>query len=536
MIVRGIRKSVRRTLPPILALLAVALVFSGLGQVIAASPDSKHFGVREVAWESLEKPQGAPPGAQRAKLVVGIQNIHDQDMYNIVGRLELEDPFRDIHGATGIAVADTISKLNVGGAGSLEYFLNIAPDAVMREYDLTLEISYVIPPAKRGSESHEITVSIQGTSDVRVSLNTNEVNPGRNALTLTVRNVGDTVLYNGKVSIAVDPTSSSFASLQSDASEIPIGVLELGQSERIPFALIVAEGPQASIARLRVDLSFKDAYSLEVSKSVNLGLTVISHEPRPRIVLKADRAPPSPTSGQEVALDLELGNIGERDAKGVKVKVLPASPFIGLLGFDEVFLQGIQASQTAEASFDLLVDGSAPSGPYSISVAVSYTDDQGTHHGEEFSLGLKVSGLMVVKLINLDVPESALPGEEVAIMAEVLVIGTETAQFVELTIDREEGPLISRDYYQYLGAVDPDSPIPVQISFEVELNATEGSHDIPLRISYLDSFNQAHEATANMSIYVESARPQPSDEIGGSEPGVWQRFVEFLKRLIGISP
>jgi hypothetical protein len=84
---------------------------------------------------------------------------------------------------------------------------------------------------------------------------------------------------------------------------------------------------------------------------------------------------------------------------------------------------------------------------------------------------------------------------------------------------------------EYIGAVDPDSPIPFEVWFKVAEGTDTGEHVMTLKITYQDDLNQEHVETLSLTVDVEEASSQ-GDVQTSSTGGFWV----WLRRLLGLGP
>jgi len=143
---------------------------------------------------------------------------------------------------------------------------------------------------------------------------------------------------------------------------------------------------------------------------------------------------------------------------------------------------------------------------------------------------LSIRGLVEFRLINED-QVNVGRGETTEFEADLLLVGTESVQFVSIEIVEDSVFEYVRDSEEYIGAVDPDSPIPFDLMLKVADDAELGDHTITLRITYTDDLNQEHEA--NLELQAEVTEPTADlNTSQGSTGGFWV----WLRRLLGLGP
>jgi hypothetical protein len=123
----------------------------------------------------------------------------------------------------------------------------------------------------------------------------------------------------------------------------------------------------------------------------------------------------------------------------------------------------------------------------------------------------------------------------VTIEADLLLLGTETVDFVEIRIVKNSsiGPFSSiPESYEYIGRVDPDSPVLFTIEFVVDPNATSGSYTLQIGVRCWDGYNQQREDTINLPIVVEEFSNQ-NQEVS---PTLWDLLWTIIRILFGLQP
>jgi hypothetical protein len=100
-------------------------------------------------------------------------------------------------------------------------------------------------------------------------------------------------------------------------------------------------------------------------------------------------------------------------------------------------------------------------------------------------------------------------------------------QFVSIELIEDDKIDLVSGSEEYIGAVDPDSPIPFDISFKIQENADEGPHDMKLRINYRDHLNKEHSEELSLTVNIGSGQ-RPEENSSGR-----RGIIGWLLRLIG---
>lgn len=201
--------------------------------------------------------------------------------------------------------------------------------------------------------------------------------------------------------------------------------------------------------------------------------------------------------------------------------ISPISPTIISLG-------DLEAEDRVVASYQLLASGDISAGQYSVPTTISYTDSKGSTGILTESFTLLVDGLIEFDL--LDIPtETVGAGETSELEADLLLIGTESVQFVSISVVEDGAIERVSGSDEYIGAVDPDSPIPFDIKYRVKEGVQHGTHEFKLDVHYRDHLNKEHSEVLELSIDVgEEVQDVPQTENSG--------FWTWIRRLLGLGP
>ena len=186
------------------------------------------------------------------------------------------------------------------------------------------------------------------------------------------------------------------------------------------------------------------------------------------------------------------------------------------------------SGENAEVSYRLLASGGASAGQYMTTITISYTTSKGVPKVLTETVTILIDGLIDFEL--LDVPsEVVAAGETKELEADLLLIGTESVDFVSIGVVEDD--IIKRvgGSEEYIGAVDPDSPIPFDVYYRVDDDAPEGEHELKINVKYRDHLNREHEEEIGLSVDIgEPVDDEPQPQQGG--------FWVWIRRLLGLGP
>ena len=98
------------------------------------------------------------------------------------------------------------------------------------------------------------------------------------------------------------------------------------------------------------------------------------------------------------------------------------------------------------------------------------------------------------------------------------MIGTESVQFVSIEVIDNQVFDSVQGSTEYIGAVDPDSPIPFDVKYGVTDDAEEGEYDLDLLVTYRDHLNKPHEVKLETEIAISAQNPVVEEKKNG---GFW---------------
>jgi hypothetical protein len=113
---------------------------------------------------------------------------------------------------------------------------------------------------------------------------------------------------------------------------------------------------------------------------------------------------------------------------------------------------------------------------------------------------------------------------------DLLLVGTSRVDFVKVSVVAQDPFIQVTGSSEYLGAIDPDSPVPFTLKFGVKPGTALGDYMLPIKIEYMNHRNQIKESIINVPVTVVKAEPVtqvPSGDIG---------FWGWLRQILGLKP
>ena len=411
-------------------------------------------------------------------------------------------------------------------------------DTPLGSYSLTYTLSY-IKRYKQGTFQPTMTtvqlgVVVNSTSKPLLRLDFKVENPALKAgieegVDVTVENIGGEPVF--EVDASITSTSAYIAVVESGRLTLP--TLETNTSVKYTPILAISRSTPLGVYALTASVSYKDSEGQSYAETFPLGVHVDSVlvERQTTVVLSSfETSPQTIRPGDAFNLDLELMCTGA-EAFDVKTSasfepgsgISPISPTLVAVGdlYPNSSGKGVR--------YSLLADGETASGQYPVTITIAYLDSKGLQRSLIETVTVSISGIVNFRLLN-DVEIVVDRGGKGNIEADLLLIGTESVSFVQIDIvegSRFKGIMGSQEY---IGPIDPDSPVPFDIQFSTAEGVESGANPLLLNITYVDHLNKMSWHTIEISVTVMEAET----EVDALRPvnGFWL----WLRRLFGVMP
>lgn len=298
-----------------------------------------------------------------------------------------------------------------------------------------------------------------------------------------------------------------------------------GEAYKLETRIQVLQGTPLTSYVLTATVSYLDEDGGRHHQSYSLPLVVDSEKPSESttVTLKSIDISENVTPGNEFSVDIMVEASGADAYDVMAVLGGDMTGSISSLSPTTTWVGDVLAGEKAEISYSLLAKGDISAGQYPLTLTISYTDNKGIPGALAETVTIQVEGL--IEFMLLDAPTVEVQQGKVSeLEADLLLIGTESIDFVSLEVMEADNIRGVSGSEEYIGAVDPDSPIPFDVKFSVDENAPTGEGTLELRITYRDHLNQEHTSLLETGIEVID----PIQENTNEEIGLWGRFLRFL--------
>lgn len=297
--------------------------------------------------------------------------------------------------------------------------------------------------------------------------------------------------------------------------------LKTGDSFTVNPMISVIEGTNLGTYSITAVISYKDTEGNRFHQSFSLPINVASVTAvRTTLVtiedMKVVEGSIRPGDIVTVELTIKCSGAVAYDLLGTlnfaaSSPVSPVSPSVISLG-------DLEVDETIKATYQLLASGSVKAGQYPVTTTITYTSNRGTTQSITETMTLLVDGLIDFRLLDTE-SIMVYPGTINEFEADILLIGTESVEFVSISLEEDSVFKRVQGSEEYIGAIDPDSPIPFDLYYRINENAEPGTHQMSLLIKYRDHLNKPHETLLDVDVEVSAgAVPENGEENSG---GFW---------------
>ncbi len=420
-----------------------------------------------------------------------------------------------------------INKIAIGASASYSATVMVDQSVAIGAYPLTMTLSYL--RAGRGIVTVTVPLTIivnkPSLPAVRITTSGSKITPGvENTITLTVENIGNTSIKGVDISIA---SASPLLTLTNGVNNY-ITELKSGEFSSYEVKIKALDNIPIGAYSLTAQVWFTNYSDVEVKQTISVPLEVnTSVQTKSPIITIVNLNPSRVIPGEQFSIDLQASCA---DAPIYNVKAVLTTDVTGLISPmnpTTVSLGDLSIGETAKFSYILLLSGAATAGDIPLTVSIKYIDPRGVQGTATETITIPVENLIQLSLME-DLTITAEKGSTQTLEADLLLVGTGRVEFTRIQVlpDSHVNQIVGST--EYIGAIDPDSPVPFTLKYTVSNSSTTGDFKLNLRITYLDSRNNQQNAT--LSVPLTITNPSRVITTPSSDGGIWG----WLRRLFGL--
>lgn len=431
-------------------------------------------------------------------------------------------------GVTPLSGAQKVLN-KVGTGQSVTYKVDIIVDQSVATgaYVLTLTMNYLRGGFGIVTVSVPISIVVNQPSlpSMKITAFNSKIIPGSvNEINLTAQNIAATNISD------IDITLSSATSLVSigDSVNHHLTALNAGDSVSFNTSVVVLENTPIGAYALTAQVWYVNSYGVTMKQTIIIPLEVTEIAvTRSPVVTVKNLAPRMVLPGEAFSISLEASCAGAPVYNARAVLSQDVSGLVSPMTQTTVSLGDISAGGNARFSFDLLMSGTASARDIPLTVSIKYVDAKGVP-----GTATEVVTIPVEEIVDFGLMQNATvtaeKGKTTTFEADLLLVGTGRVEFTKIEV-QPEGPIVSvSGSAEYIGAVDPDSPVPFTLKFAVANNTANGANTLKLKVSYLDNRNVPQSQTVSVRLNVVD--PVATAPTQANDGGIWG----WLRRIFGL--
>jgi len=462
-------------------------------------------------------------------VTINLKNTGDYKLFDIEATLTSTIPgisiLRDVQ--------KVINEIEQGKTVSYSPAVYIDQNVALGTYTLSMTVVY---GRYQGTQENikviPIGIVVQRGYSPKIKYTTAEGGLKAKAGTVTVLDLSFQNDWDAEI-IDLEFTFMSLSNYITITNNLSSSVNSLGVDEgiRLSPTVSVLEGTPLGVYTIAATVSYKDdsnnRYHQTFTIPVNVDSTAASKSTLVTIkeIILPDHLKPGDIFDLRIDVQCTGADAYDTITKlnfGTITALSPLSPTATSVG-------DLNVGNTTAVNYRVLVSGDVKAGQYPISLSISYTNSKGISASLTETITVMVESLIDFELLDAPTIE-ARKGEAGELEADLLLIGTDSVQFV--SVDLVEDAVFERvsGSTEYIGAVDPDSPIPFNIKYAVADDAPEGSHTMSVRVNYRDYLNREHQEDVALDVTVAGTQSGGTDTPETSSLWLW------VRRLFGLGP
>ncbi len=471
----------------------------------------------EVSTENIYFTAG-----KQNQLTIKINNSGGYDVFEVENILTSNTP--------GIALLSNthkvINKIKYQENASYNVTLDIDQNVSIGAYTLQLQLKYVrldsqialtIPISIIVNQAYMPSIRVIASPE-STKLNANY----EGEFTYIIENISSTDVTNLTIAIA---SSSPFITI-TEGQRKTVSEIKTGEKLSVVMKVRVLEsttlGPYSISAYLNYN---SEGTSLRQSSTFSFEVTSPKN---PIIVIKNLSPGLSVIPGTNFKVDLKIF-CSDAVAYNAKAQLsLDQKGLLAPLSSTTIPLGDLKPNTSIDVSYDLQIDGNAAPGQLPFLLTLSYLNSKGVPMSMAEAITVNIDEFVSFRMFK-DQVFSLEQGKVGKIESDLLLIGLTRVEFASVSVVGGgvfESTVGSNDY---VGAIDPDSPVPFTVKVKVSSNAVLGDDVIHAKVSYLDHRNVFREKI--LDLHVSIIEPVVLNNTA-NDAGIWG----WIRSILGIKP
>ena len=400
-----------------------------------------------------------------------------------------------------------IRTLEGGASAQIPISLYLAPSDRDSVIQVQFSLSFYDSRGTFYSQSRTIGfITLAWESPViEVSSDISTLLPGDiNTVVLTVRNLGNSPIHDLLVTFS-PPSSVAF---MGSGNPFHLDRLDGGDEVQISILLYVSPSIASSVVHLPSSISYRDSQSIQ-SSSALISLLVAPKDSVSPLTISIDSN--ILRGGNQDSPTITIRNSGEGQITSFEVSIEPSSQSRSALaiipGTEKWSFDSISSDDERAITPEIIASLGSIDSLQGVTLIISYIDALGNLQEESRDIGFSIKGVITMDFQNAQAsPSTISPGEAFALTGNILNKGTTVALYATITL-KEDLMFQSSGGGQYIGDINPNTPIPFSISVNAERGIPDGVYPITVVLIFEDNYGD--EYTEEIELQVTVSPPAP---------------------------
>ena len=536
-------KTIRLITISLIALLAFGSVNSAItvSAQQATFPDAGVSILRAFWGTDENSPTDGLPGDKNAPLTLIIKNQLIWEVLGVDARIFLSGPLVTPSKDT-VAVGFTPDVILAGGTAKLTVIVDISPDAVPGSYSFPVGINYRFrqdstedpSPPQFISSGFQISISdrlpIQ-VADSRWGTSSGEqAAPGDRAsiLSVTLQNSAPYTISALNANLFL-PSNFTSKTGGSNAASYLSSELESGEATTITFVVNIPEDADVGPYGMNLKISFVNEL-YKSRQTVQLNFTAFLAG---RSFVEVNLDDRFLVIGAKNPLSFEISNVGTAPLYQVTATLSIVTGRVATTGSgtttnisptggnQKQFFRIIGPGETVLFPVEITIDPSVAESSMTAILSLRYTDVTGTNLQESHNLGLVTTGAISMILQDAAMtPRAGFPGANVSLSGTILNQGNEPALYTSISLrggDVVQAVRRGPPSDQYIGQIDPNTPLPFSLNFRINPDITPGRHQVTLVMEFQTNYLITQIIEEDITIFIREGSAPTGPQTTGDD-------------------
>lgn len=417
-------------------------------------------------------------------------------------------------------VAYSVNLLYKGGSNLIPIKISYKKDNVqINDAIYNLEINEIDEDSgsSSGSSSSEPKLIIESTSIPSASAGDTM------KMQLTVTNESRYSAKNISVNLVPEDVGAN-SPFEMDSLNLTQSISTLGskKSEGLIFNLKVKPYADSGTYQLSAQFKYYNSKNDYFTSTETIYAKVTNNKNEPALVVQDIKYSANPVNaGSKMQVSFNLSNLGDLDAKGVKVSIdgLEKDKFTLSSGTDSFYFDIIKGNEKKNLVLSLLADDSMGSGNYALGVKMDYTDQRNKTYTNDASFFINVQGSAKGSNISLDnilvMPQEVKANENFLMSFDVNNQGKTGAKNVKLTVKGDEGIISKSPDVRIIEQLAAGEKRKLEYILYANSETKTQNYNIMLTLEYEDADNadSKHTVTQYAGVFVNGGNSKITPKI-----------------------